>query len=165
MTVINSNDGSSRYSKRLRGVAYVGFIIVALATPYISASSVARLLDRECCLTPYKTQPYNMSCNPSNRPSYTDEQLTCYLQLIGAGDLGDVRAAITKDPLKALTRLQKRSLCKIPFGNVALHYSPHKTLSLDSAALYHKLVERRLGGYCMENSAFFEIVCSAPSVL
>ena len=63
-----------------------------------------------------------------------------------------------RDPLAALTRLQRRQLAIIPFGNLALHYSPHHSISLDPDTLFTKLVERRLGGYCMENNTFFAAV-------
>jgi arylamine N-acetyltransferase len=39
-----------------------------------------------------------------------------------------------------------------------MHYSAHKTLSLDTEALFVKIVERGMGGYCMENNLFFATV-------
>ena len=41
---------------------------------------------------------------------------------------------------------------------ISVQYSWHRALSLDSEALFHKIVERRLGGYCMENNAFFSTI-------
>lgn len=83
-----------------------------------------------------------MATNPSHRPTYTDDQLRRYLAFMRAGTLENVRHAITANSLKELTRLRRSALCKVPFGNVALHYSPHKYISLDSASLYHKIMER-----------------------
>jgi arylamine N-acetyltransferase len=38
---------------------------------------------------------------------------------------------------------------------VSLHYSTHRTLSLDLDDLFDKVVVRSHGGYCMELNAFF----------
>ena len=39
-----------------------------------------------------------------------------------------------------------------------LHYSEHRTISLDPEALFEKLVRRGLDGYCMEQNTFFYTV-------
>ncbi|KIX03370.1 uncharacterized protein Z518_06922 [Rhinocladiella mackenziei CBS 650.93] len=99
--------------------------------------------------------------SPSFRPTYTREQLAKYVGRIApepSYTLATLESEIQADPLAALGRLQLRQIAFNPWGNVALHYSWHRTLSLDPEALFHKIVERRLGGYCMENNTFFSAV-------
>lgn len=72
--------------------------------------------------------------------------------------LEDLETDIEQDPLGTLSRIQLWQLVAVPFGNLVLHYSQHHTISLDPETLFIKLVERRLGGYCMENNAFFATV-------
>ena len=98
----------------------------------------------------------------SQRPKYSNDQLRQYLAILNYSAKNDALESLLaekeSDPLGALTRLQRKQLASIPFGNLALHYSPHHTISLDPEALFTKLVERRLGGYCMENNTFFAII-------
>ncbi len=72
--------------------------------------------------------------------------------------LQDLEADIKQKPLESLAKIQLWQLAAVPFGNIVLHYSPHHVVSLDTETLFHKIVERRLGGYCMENNAFFATV-------
>jgi arylamine N-acetyltransferase len=72
--------------------------------------------------------------------------------------LEDLETEIRQDALEALRKIQLWQLATMPFGNLGLHYSSHHTISLDAETLFVKLVERRLGGYCMENNAFFATV-------
>ena len=60
--------------------------------------------------------------------------------------------------LDALRSIQQHVLASIPFENLSLHYSAHKTVNLDPDALYEKLVTKGRGGYCMENNCFFGTV-------
>jgi len=83
--------------------------------------------------------------------AYNDEQVKAYLEYIGIPPLN----GSPKD-LEYLTRLQKRQLLTIPFENLALHYSSHYSITLDLQELYHKFINRRHGGYCMQNNSFFE---------
>ncbi|KAI1616781.1 N-hydroxyarylamine O-acetyltransferase [Exophiala viscosa] len=105
-----------------------------------------------------------MSADPSSpafRPTYTRDQLALYVTCIAphaSYTLADLEAEIKTDPLAALSRLQLRQMAFNPWGNVALHYSWHRALPLDHQALFHKIVERKLGGYCMENNAFFSTI-------
>ncbi|EXJ82761.1 hypothetical protein A1O3_06576 [Capronia epimyces CBS 606.96] len=97
----------------------------------------------------------------SHRPTYTTDQLAAYVACIAPDPtytLATLEAEIQADPLTALASLQIRQLGFNPWGNVALHYSWHRTITLDPEALFHKIVERKLGGYCMENNAFFATV-------
>ncbi|KIX99798.1 uncharacterized protein Z520_04434 [Fonsecaea multimorphosa CBS 102226] len=103
------------------------------------------------------------TASPSaSRPTYSRDQLATYVSkwIAPSKDytLETLEAEIEADPLAALSTLQLRQMAFNPWGNIALHYSWHRVLSLDHEALYHKLVERGLGGYCMENNAFFSTV-------
>lgn len=112
-----------------------------------------------------------------NPPTYTRAQLAQYLHRIGYhhhhhhhnneasddNDDGEARLlhleqSVQHDPLSALTALQRHHLAAIPFGNTVLHYSPHRTVTLHPATLFRKLVERKLDGYCMENTGLFCVV-------
>ena len=96
--------------------------------------------------------------------TYTPDQLDLYPQRIqypepaGATLLQDAQQSVATDPLAALTALQRRHLGAIPWGNSALHYSQHKTISIHPTAVFDKLVRRRLDGYCMENTNLFYVV-------
>ncbi|KAL5362508.1 hypothetical protein BJX96DRAFT_166717 [Aspergillus floccosus] len=102
--------------------------------------------------------------------TFTADQLEQYLQRIGyandaiaTGDprLDRLRHAVVQSPLGALTELQRRHLGAIPWGNSALHYSTHHSISTHPTCVFEKLVTRRLDGYCMENTNLFYIVlCS-----
>jgi arylamine N-acetyltransferase len=100
-------------------------------------------------------------------PTYTSDQLETYLRRIGyphsaqAEDspcLQHLQKCIDNHPLDTLSALQRHHLAAIPWGNSGLHYSQHHTISLDPDTLYEKMVERRLDGYCMENSGLFFVV-------
>jgi len=75
--------------------------------------------------------------------------------------LEDIEAEVKQHPLHTLAKIQLWQLATVPFGNLVLHYSPHHTVSLDPETLFSKIVERRSGGYCMENNAFFATVLRA----
>ncbi|PGH02073.1 hypothetical protein GX51_04886 [Blastomyces parvus] len=101
----------------------------------------------------------------SERPTYTREQLAKYISFIyncpigqGLTKLSELEDLVQRDPLKALTLLQQRQLATVPFSNIVLHYSQHNTISLDPDYLFHKLIERGLGGYCLENTGLLAIV-------
>ncbi|EHY53767.1 hypothetical protein ABEF92_006511 [Exophiala dermatitidis] len=99
--------------------------------------------------------------SPSYRPTYTGDQLAAYVACIAPDPtytLATLQSEIKADPLGALSRLQIRQMGFNSWGNVALHYSWHRIITLDSEALFHKIVERKLGGYCMENNAFFATI-------
>lgn len=98
----------------------------------------------------------------SNRPVYNREQLSHYVTFLQKKcqkfSLDELEADIKAEPLETLRKLQRRQLASVPFGSLILHYSQHHTISLDEAALYTKIVERGLGGYCMENNTFFAAI-------
>ncbi|OOQ90554.1 putative N-acetyltransferase family protein [Penicillium brasilianum] len=101
-----------------------------------------------------------------NQPTYTDTQVEAYLKRIAytptASDANtlveDVRQRVQSDALGTLSELQRRHLAAVPWGNSALHYSQHHTISLHPDSLHEKIVERRLDGYCMESTGIFLIV-------
>ena len=103
-----------------------------------------------------------MMSSLSQRPTYTSSQLSKWLDMINQShtsmSLEDLQAEIRQDALEALRKIQLWQLAAVPFGNLGLHYSSHHTVSLDIESVFVKIVERRLGGYCMENNAFFATV-------
>ncbi|KAK3987117.1 arylamine N-acetyltransferase, pineal gland isozyme NAT-3 [Cladorrhinum sp. PSN332] len=91
--------------------------------------------------------------------TYTDEQISRYLKHIGyPSSLKDARELMASEPLEFLKTVQILHMAKVPFESVSLHYSIHRTLSLDPEDLFVKIVEQRRGGYCMEVNAFFAAV-------
>ncbi|PIG85357.1 N-hydroxyarylamine O-acetyltransferase [Aspergillus arachidicola] len=100
------------------------------------------------------------------RPRYSDAELRDYFECIELPQkyidsivLKDKTQAGTKEHgLPLLQALTRHHTCHVPFDNLVLHYSPHKTVTLDLAELYTKIVRRRLGGRCMENNTFFGTV-------
>lgn len=70
----------------------------------------------------------------------------------------DSRSAATNpSDLAYLTALQQAFLVNIPFENLELHYSAHKTISIDPSIIFDKIVTQDTGrgGYCMENNMLF----------
>lgn len=96
------------------------------------------------------------SSNPDEMQTYTDEQLAQYLTHIGYPH--DARQQVAEDPLGCLTTLQRRHMARVPFESLSLHYSRHRTLSLDPEDLFNKIVTNGRGGYCMEVNTFFAVV-------
>jgi arylamine N-acetyltransferase len=112
--------------------------------------------------TKLPTSPYTLN---------TDE-LELYLQRIRYADnaaptaaghprLEQLRRSMEDDLLTALTELQRRHLAAIAWGNTALHYSNHHSISIHPACVFKKLVVRCLDGYCMENTnLLYMVLCS-----
>ncbi|KAK5019450.1 N-hydroxyarylamine O-acetyltransferase [Cryomyces antarcticus] len=105
--------------------------------------------------------------DPSERPTYTAEQMTKYYDCISLPskyrhELGSKsrEAATGKDALSFLAALQRYQLASVPFENLELHYSPHHIINIEPEYLFHKIVERGTGrgGYCMENNCLFGTV-------
>lgn len=109
---------------------------------------------------------------PASPPTLTRSQLDLYLQRIKYADnaaaphngnscLEHLQKAVEQDPLAALTELQRRHLGSIPWGNSALHYSNHHSISINPTCVFEKLVVRCLDGYCMENTnLLYMVLCS-----
>lgn len=103
------------------------------------------------------------SCKmPAKPPIYKSEQLEKYLQRIHYGDstdpdpehsrLSQLQQHVQKEPLNAVAELQRRHLCSIPWGNSALHYSQHHSISVHPESIFEKLVVSSRDGYCMETT-------------
>lgn len=101
-----------------------------------------------------------------DRPRYSATQLDEYFDRIKLSKkyldspvLSDKAQATSKEHgLPFLHALTRHHTCSVPFENLELHYSAHKTVTLDVSALYDKIVRRRRGGRCMENNTFFATV-------
>lgn len=85
--------------------------------------------------------------------TYTKHQLTQYFDHISYP-----RSEHPESQLRFLTELQRHHLARVSFDSIALHYSPHRLLSLDAEDLFQKIVLNGRGGYCMEVNAFFAAV-------
>lgn len=101
-----------------------------------------------------------------DRPRYSPSELQDYFTRIELPQehldslvLKNAAKASTKDHgLPFLHALTRHHTCNVPFENLELHYSAHKTVSLDTTHLYKKFVHQRRGGRCMENNTFFATV-------
>jgi arylamine N-acetyltransferase len=91
--------------------------------------------------------------------TYTPAQLDAYEDYIS---LPRRFRRANKPPLTAeyLTALHVHQIAAVPYENLILHYSKEHAVSLDPQKLYQKIVTdaRGRGGYCMENSTFFNRV-------
>jgi len=101
-----------------------------------------------------------------SQPRYSTSELRDYFQRIRLPQkyldtpiLSDKTLATTKQHgLPFLQALTRHHTSHIPFENLELHYSTHKTITLNPQALYAKIVTQRRGGRCMENNTFFATV-------
>ena len=101
-----------------------------------------------------------------DRPRYSDVELHDYFtsiklprKYLNSSLLSNPANATTKQHgLPFLQALTRHHMCNIPFDNLVLSYSAHKTVSLNVTDLYAKFVRRRRGGRCMENNTFFGTV-------
>lgn len=99
-------------------------------------------------------------------PRYNPAELHDYftriklpLEYLNSPLLSDSDLARTKQhALPFLQALARYHVCNIPFENLVLSYSTHKSITLDPAVLHRKIVRCRRGGYCMENNTFFATV-------
>lgn len=91
-----------------------------------------------------------------------DHQIAQYLRRIGLSTpIEALRSAVESNPeesLRNLRILQQRHMAAIPFGNTGLHYSQHRTISLDPAVVFKKLVLDERDGYCMESTGLLNMV-------
>ena len=97
----------------------------------------------------------------SARPTYTDSQLETFFSLLPYQpplSLASFCELKAKSPLTALRKLHLLTLAFAPFGSLGIHYSPTRIICIDADVLYHKIVERRHGGYCMEMNCFWSTV-------
>ena len=91
--------------------------------------------------------------------AYTEEQIDNYLSYISIPERYHRRANPARD-VEFLTALHIHQISAVPYENLQLHYSKDHQVSLDPQHLYTKIVSnaRGRGGYCMENSIFFNHV-------
>ncbi|ROV90380.1 hypothetical protein VMCG_09729 [Cytospora schulzeri] len=89
------------------------------------------------------------------QPTFTKAQLTKYFDHIQLPP--KYRGDDVPRDLSLLTALHIHQITAIPYENLSLHYSQHKTVNLDPHFLYTKFIDsgRNRGGYCMEGSLFF----------
>ena len=115
------------------------------------------------------TSPTSLTQLPLNyedRPRYSKTQLQDYFARIELPQkyldsplLSNKSHATSREHgLPFLQALTRHHTCFVPFENLELHYSSHKTITLNPADLYQKFVTRRRGGRCMENNTFFATV-------
>lgn len=109
---------------------------------------------------------------PAIPPTLNSDQLELYLQRINYGDhsteidnksprFKKLRDSVKESPLATLAELQLRHLGSITWGNTALHYSSHHSISIQPSCIFEKLVVRCLDGYCMENTnLLYMVLCS-----
>lgn len=89
-----------------------------------------------------------------NRPTFDKSQLKSYFEHIKLPER--YHGEDVPLDLAFLTALHRHQIAAIPYENLSLHYSQHKTVSLDPQDLYTKFVAngRNRGGYCMEGALF-----------
>lgn len=96
--------------------------------------------------------------------SYSTEQLSRYFDRIGLLQSYRESSVAQKnndqDSLDFLGLLQRYQLAAVPFENLSLHYSAHRTISIDHEEVFEKIIDNKShrGGYCMENSTLFGTV-------
>jgi arylamine N-acetyltransferase len=91
--------------------------------------------------------------------AYTPSQISAWETLVSL----PARFCSFQNPsknLEYLTALHVHQIAAVPYENLVLHYSKDHAVSLDPQKLYAKIVTnaRGRGGYCMENSIFFNHV-------
>ena len=108
--------------------------------------------------------------DPKDRPKYSPKELQTYFARIKLPKpftespvISQPELAATKEHgLPLIHAMMLYHLANVPFENLELHYSAHKTISLNMDDLFEKFAERGLkygrGGRCMENNGFFGTV-------
>ncbi|EMC97767.1 hypothetical protein BAUCODRAFT_66508 [Baudoinia panamericana UAMH 10762] len=111
-----------------------------------------------------------MALDPKDRPRYSKEQLQTYFERIKLPQkcldspvfTEPALAKTTEHGLPLVHAMTRYHAAFVPFENLELHYSSHKTISLNMDDLFTKFAERGLqygrGGRCMENNGFFGTV-------
>ncbi|OTB03194.1 hypothetical protein M426DRAFT_321983 [Hypoxylon sp. CI-4A] len=99
----------------------------------------------------------------ADRPRYTVAQLSQFYERIALPKdkwLYSVSSLSGKEKYDLLDLLVRHTLLRIPFENLTLHYSWHRTINVRPQHLFNKIVRApsRRGGYCMENNSLFHTV-------
>lgn len=88
---------------------------------------------------------------------YTEAQTFVYLQRIHF-PLSEP-SSYPPPTLETLRRLMACHLNAVPFENLSLHYSVEPKVTIDKDFVFDKFVNKRWGGYCMEqNRAFSDLL-------
>lgn len=110
-----------------------------------------------------------VALDASAQPRFTPSQMQAYFRRIGLprkyldspvlapGPAGLAAARTVEHGLPFLHALTLYHMCSITFDNLVLHYSPHRTVTLDQQSLFDKLVNTSTGGgggRCMEQNSF-----------
>ena len=144
----------------------------ALELTFKNSSKLSRLL--LVTTTMAHMEPSNLLAqvptDQKDRPKYTPQELQTYFRRIKLPQR-HLKSPVISDPTLAQTKehglplihaLTRHHAANVPFENLELHYSAHKTISLNMDDLYAKFAERGLkygrGGRCMENNGFFGTV-------
>lgn len=92
--------------------------------------------------------------DPDNLSALSVDKVDSYLQHI---QLPRQYWPHQKPPLNnnTLSALQTFHLSTIPYENLSLHYAKNVEISLKVDDIHRKFVDKRRGGYCMENNIFF----------
>ncbi|PYH43500.1 arylamine N-acetyltransferase family protein [Aspergillus saccharolyticus JOP 1030-1] len=98
----------------------------------------------------------------SQRASYSLEQMERYYDRIHL-PLRYRHSSVPKTDEAALDHLRvllHHQVAAVPFENLSLHYSAHRSISTDPFEIFEKVVGSKAerGGYCMENSCLFGTV-------
>jgi arylamine N-acetyltransferase len=98
----------------------------------------------------------------AGRHTYTNKELEVYFDRISLPAplrLYDVRGLPSTSQLDFLHVLQKHQIVKIPWENLALHYSWHRTINVAPPRLFHKIMRSQgRGGYGLEVNHLFHTV-------
>jgi len=90
----------------------------------------------------------------TGRLPFSESQVRRYFQRVGFQEHNSF-SDLPPPTLHTVRRLIACHLQTIPFENLSLHYSTHPQIFLGDAFLFDKMVDRRKGGYCMEQNTLF----------
>jgi len=117
---------------------------------------------------PVPTALTQLSLSDQDRPRFSTAELNEFFDRIQLpqkyrdspllSDNDKAKVATKEHGLPLLHALTRHYTCHVPFENLELHYSAHKTITLQVPDLYNKIVRQRRGGRCMENNTFFGTV-------
>lgn len=69
-----------------------------------------------------------------------------------------ITTSSTQDAYDFLASLIRFHLSSVPFENLSLHYSSHRSIFLSPTTIFNKIVKNHRGGYCMEKTTLFSTV-------
>ncbi|KAJ1334955.1 N-hydroxyarylamine O-acetyltransferase [Microdochium nivale] len=107
-----------------------------------------------------------LALDADSRPRFSSAELQDYFARIGLPQ-AHLDSPVLQDATQARTRehglpflhaLTLYHVCSITFDNLVLHYSPHRTVTLDQAELHARIVRSGRGGRCMEQNSLLATV-------